>query len=181
MRRKVANHPGWSRIKTARFAVLRLEEECFSGPVSLFYVDEAANPLSVQYNGHQFCILNDGYSWLRHFLSVSQQHIFTTMFDPDGQVVQWFIDICLSHGTSSEGIPWWDDLYLDIAILPSGRTFVLDADELDEALSAGIISFQDHAGAWEEVHRLLELIYKRRFELMQIGARHRQELMPLLS
>ena len=183
MKRKVANPPGcpgWNRARTARFAALRLEEERFNGSVCLFYIDEAADPLSVQYNGHQVCILDDGCSWLRHF-PAAQQHVVTTMFDPDGQILQWIIDICLLHGTDSDGNLWWDDLYLDIVILPSGEVFVLDIDELDEAFVSGVISQQYHAGAWQEAQRLLDLIRADRFGLFQEGVRHRQQLIPLLG
>ena len=178
-RRKVANHPDWKRVKAARFAVLSLEEDYFSGRVSLFYIDSAVDPLEVQYDGHLLRILDDGYSWLRHF-PVGTQYIVTTMFAPDGQILQWFIDLCLSHGTTTEGIPWWDDLYLDVAILPSGQIFVLDADELDEALDKGIISAKDHSSMWQEAQRLIDLIREERLDVLGFSARHRQQLMPLL-
>jgi len=183
MKRKVANPPdcpGWKRIRTGRFAALRIDEEDFIGPVSLLYIDEAENPLSVQNNGHEVPILNHGYSWLRQLPS-AQEHVLTTMFDSDGQTLQWIIDICLTSGADSHGIHWWDDLYLDIAILPSGEVFVLDEDELDEALDAGAISKEYHSKAWQETNRLLDLIDKGRYDLMQKAVKHRRQLIPLLG
>lgn len=182
MKRKVANPPdcpGWKRVKAGRFAALLIEEEDFNGPVSLLQIDEASNPLSVQYDEHQVQILDDGNSWLRQLPS-AQEHVLTTMFDSGGQVLQWIIDICLDSGVDSNGNHWWDDLYLDIVVLPSGEVFVLDEDELGEALDAGIISKDYHAIAWKETNRLLDLIHEGRYDLMRTAIRHRHQLIPLL-
>ena len=178
-RRKVAHHPDWKRIKASRLSVLHLEEQHFRGVVALLYIDAVTEPFTVNYGGHPLCILDKGYSWLRHFPAGSQ-YILTTTFSPDGQILQWYIDLCQSHGVTDEGIPWWDDLYLDIAILPSGQLFVLDADELDEALDAGTISSKQHGEVCQEGQRLMDLIREERFELLGIGSRHRQQLVPLL-
>lgn len=142
-------------------------------------IDAVTTPLAVKYNGHPLCILDDGYSWLRHF-PVGSQYIMTTTFAPDGQILQWYIDLCQSHGVTAEGIPWWDDLYLDIALLPSGQLFVLDADELDEALDSGDISLKEHAEVSQEAQRLVELIREERFDLPRLAPRHWQQFMSLL-
>ena len=183
MKRKVANPPdcpGWKRVKAGRFAALHIEEEDFIGPVSLLYIDEAESPVSFQYDGHHVCILDDGYSWLRQLPS-TQRHVLTTMFDSDGQILQWIIDVCLTSGSDSGGIHWWDDLYLDIVILPSGEVFVLDEDELDEALDTAEISKEHHSWAWKETDRLLDLIHAGRYDLMETAIRHRHQLIPMLS
>lgn len=178
-RRKVAHHPDWQRIKASRLAVLDLDEKHFRGVVALLYIDEVTEPFSVSYDGQSLCILDQGYSWLRHF-PVGSQYIMTTTFSPDGQVLQWYIDLCQSHGVTEEGIPWWDDLYLDIAILPSGKLFVLDADELDEALDQGVISSKEHAAVCQEAQYLVELVREERFEILRVAEGHRRQLLPLL-
>ena len=178
-RRKVAHHPDWQRLKASRLAVLDLDERHFRGMAALLYIDAVTEPLSVSYGGQSLCILDQGYSWLRHFPADSQ-YIVTTTYSPDGQVLQWYIDLCQSHGVTEEGIPWWDDLYLDIAILPSGQLFVLDADELDEALDQGAISTKEHAAVCQEAQHLVELVREERFDLLKITDEHRRRLLPLL-
>lgn len=32
--------------------------------------------------------------------TINQHHSVTTMFDDKGQIVQWYIDICLANGVS---------------------------------------------------------------------------------
>lgn len=60
------------------------------------------------------------------------------MFDNKGNIVQWYIDICLKNGLD-RNIPWLDDLFLDIILLPSEEVIQKDADELEEAYLNGII------------------------------------------
>lgn len=37
-------------------------------------------------------------------------------------------------------MPYFDDLYLDVVLLPSGDMYLLDEDELEEAYANGNIS-----------------------------------------
>ncbi len=59
----------------------------------------------------------------------------TFMFDADGHVLQLWVDVCLDHGIDAAGLSWWDDLYLDIVVLPGGYLEMQDADELADALA----------------------------------------------
>jgi len=60
-----------------------------------------------------------------------KKHSITTMFDNNGKIVQWYIDVCLVNGVDNE-IPYLDDFYLDIILLPSGEVIQKDADKLKE-------------------------------------------------
>lgn len=46
----------------------------------------------------------------------------TTVFNEKGEVVQWYIDICNEIGIT-KGIPWYEDLILDLVVLPTGEVF----------------------------------------------------------
>ena len=79
------------------------------------------------------------------------------MFDLGGELVQWYIDISYQNGLSDEHIPWMDDLYLDIVVLPNGE----DADELEDALLNGSIDRSLYNLARQETARLHSLIKKK--------------------
>src|SRR5690606_38683525 len=117
------------------------------------------------YDGKKVCIVDDGYIWLKHF-PIEENHSLTTMFDSQGNIVQGYVDICIECGIEN-GIPWMDDLFLDIVILPTGEIIEKDADELNEALSGGIIDEVQYNIAWKEANRLLELISNNDFDLME--------------
>ena len=49
-----------------------------------------------------------------------------------------------AQGTDADGVPWFDDLYLDLVVKPDGFIHEDDRDELDEALRAGDITPAQH-------------------------------------
>jgi predicted RNA-binding protein associated with RNAse of E/G family len=77
------------------------------------------------------------------------------MVDAKGEVVQWYVDVCREHGLGPDGVPWWDDLYLDVVVRPTGEVLLLDEDELELALAAGYVTPAEYDLAWREARRLL--------------------------
>ncbi|GEM_PF-137659 len=179
-KRRRADRLKWQRIIARRFAVTRLETTAFTGAVTLLLLDEFGEPFYAQVDEQPCCVAATGYSWLQHF-PTRYQYTVTTMFDPDGNVVQWYIDICRQHGVDAEGIPWFEDLYLDVVASPAGTVRLLDADELEDALRAGIVSPHEYAAAWREARRLLAAIEQRSFPLLALSMLHRALLLQQLA
>ena len=176
VKRKSAERVTWRRIAKRQFSVLQLDNDEFSGTVTLLQILAVHEPLWMPLGGQAICIADAGYGWLQHF-PTSANHTVTTMFDASGQVVQWYIDICKAHGSDERGIPWYDDLYLDIMLAPGGVPELLDADELDAALAAGSITPDDWALAWREARQVLALLEHGPLPIMQLGAAHRRLLL----
>lgn len=128
----------------------------------------------LHYNKKSICIVDDGYMWLQQF-PLDKKHSVTTMFDANGEIVQWYIDICLCNGIENDR-PWMDDLFLDIVFLPSGEIVVKDADELEEALVNGRINKHLYNLAWDELNKLKILISENRFELIKLSKVHQNIL-----
>ena len=57
------------------------------------------------------------------------------MMDENGKVLLWYIDMTAKQGIDVDGVPYFDDLYLDLVVYPDGTIIVDDMDELEEALS----------------------------------------------
>ena len=47
-------------------------------------------------------------------------------------------------------MPYLEDLYLDIVLLPTGEIVLLDGDELIEALAKQVITQQEYDSAYSE-------------------------------
>ena len=94
------------------------------------------------------------------------------MFDANGNIVQWYIDVCLENGIDGD-IPWMDDLFLDIVLLPSGEVIQKDKDELDQALLSGIINKSIYNLACDEAKSITELINDSNFELLNLSNEHK--------
>ncbi len=180
MKRRLASRNPWPRILERRFTVQTISQPDYAGYVTLLCLDKVREPLWVTYQEQQFCIVDDGYSWLQQFPS-DTHYAVTTQFDAQGQVVQWYIDICLQHGVDQMGVPWWDDLFLDVIILPTGECQILDGEELDMALHSGMIDQAQHQLAWSEATKLVWAIEHNHFSLLALSLIQRSALLARLE
>lgn len=170
LKRKYGNHANWKRVLQKEYTALYIEGDEFKGHVTLLHIQEVTAPSSYRYGEKTVCIVDNGYSWLQHF-PIDQRYSLTTVFDAGGILVQWYIDICLQTGIEND-VPWMDDLYLDIVILPTGEVFQKDADELEEALSSGLISESLYELAWAEADRINDLIQNHNFDILEKSKEH---------
>jgi predicted RNA-binding protein associated with RNAse of E/G family len=153
LKRKRADRPDWRRVVQRDFHVKRMKTPTFQGMVTWLWIHRVTSPLVKTMGGHRLVLADDGYLWTQHFPEC-EKYVLTTMWNGRGEIVQFYVDICLRHGTDSKGVPWYDDLYLDLVLLPSGEWFVLDEDELDEAVQSGMVGREEADIAREEMNRL---------------------------
>lgn len=179
LKRKYGDRSDWGRVLNRKYAQTYLDTKGFNGYITLLEIEKVTEPLFANYSGKQICLVDEGYMWLQHF-PLDKNHSVTTMFDAKGNIVQWYIDICLEI-ECDEDIPWMDDLFLDIVVLPSGEVFHKDDDELEEALLAGVIDESLYALAREEARMLTDLIMNEKFELFQFSNKHREMLLDKLK
>jgi uncharacterized protein len=157
MKRKYADRSDWQRILEKEYRLVRCDLESFHGWVAEFKMIRVREPLFVISLGSSVCIADAGFTWL-HYLRDAANHVITEMRDSSGEVVQWYIDIVLEHGLDDRGVPYFDDLYLDVVVDPDFRLEIQDADELEDALNAGVISQAQFDLAWRETNRLVGLL-----------------------
>lgn len=172
MKRKRADRADWRRVTQRRFAVTHLDGPEFTGYVALLWIDGVRAPMRDVFFGRGVTVADVGYMWLQHLPSDGHA-IVTTMFDRDGQIVQWYVDIVADHGTGEDGVPWYDDLYLDVVALPTGEVAIVDGDELNAALRSGDIDEDYHEMAWSEALRVREAIRLGQFDLFRLAPAHR--------
>ena len=154
---KRADRPGWLRLRAQRFICQRIADDRVNGYATLLRMLEVAEPLWVPHHEQRICIADAGYAWLQLFPE-GANYTHTTMFDADGQPVQEYIDLVAEQGVDEDGIPWYDDLYLDIAWIPEGTPLLLDQEELEAAHTIGAITDEQYELARGEAARLLVAI-----------------------
>ncbi|GGF89725.1 hypothetical protein GCM10010916_03780 [Paenibacillus abyssi] len=154
---------------------MSMDDDEFKGLVTFYRIHELRDPLWKEYNGRRLCLADRGYLWMQHFPK-GEQFVVTTMFDDKGRVVQWYIDICKTQGLTDQQVPWFDDLFLDVVVLPSGEVFLLDEDELEDAVRNGDVSNKDAAMARKTAGRLLSSIRNGRFRYFTLSLKHRKTL-----
>jgi predicted RNA-binding protein associated with RNAse of E/G family len=155
MDRKYADRPDWSRVLKKSFKLDYICEKEFSGYVSAIYIDKVKAPLIKNIFGKEYCIVDDGYTWLQ-YLPTNGNYSITTMFNKNKEIVQWYFDIIKHQGVDDRSIPFFDDLYLDVVVLPSSEILLLDEDELKDALDKNEITKGDYDLAYKEAKMLME-------------------------
>jgi predicted RNA-binding protein associated with RNAse of E/G family len=165
---KRADRPGWPRLRARRFVCQRIGDENLSGYVTLLRMVEVAEPLWVTHHDQRVCIADAGYSWLQIFPE-GASHTHTTMFDAEGQPVQDYIDMVAEQGVAEDGIPWYDDLYLDIAWIAESAPLLLDQEELEAARAIGAITQEQYDLARGEAAQLLVALTLGDYRLPEIA------------
>lgn len=117
--------------------------------------------------------------WLQLYPS-GENYTVTTMFDHTGMVVQWYIDICHEQGIDVKG-PWWDDLYLDIIVLPSGDYFLVDEEELEEALLTGQINHEKYELAKAVAKEVMNDLKENNMNILNMVIDYKNDLVELLK
>lgn len=157
MKRKYADKANWTRVSKKEFKLTYVEDSQFKGYLSMIKICKIKYPLIKVMNNQQYNIADDGYIWLNH-IPVDKHYAITTMFNNNGEIVQWYFDVTKKVGVNDQGIPYFDDLYLDVVILPSNEILLLDEDELEEALRNKDITEDDYKLAYEEAEGIIKNI-----------------------
>ncbi len=164
IKKRYADRRDWRRITQRHYVHEQVENKVFKGHVTLLQLIEVTSPLDVRYGDETIRIADAGYVWVQQFPS-DAHHAVTSMFDATGQLVQTYFDICLRTGVE-DGRIYWEDLFLDLIVLPSGQVLLIDTDELEAAQEQGIISQAENALAWAEAKRLQKQLQNGTFPLV---------------
>ncbi|MGL4760794.1 MAG: DUF402 domain-containing protein [Sarcina sp.] len=144
------------KILEKRFKFIKREDDDFNGYIGYLNVDKAYKTLIGNVCGKDRSLLKNGHSWLQ-WLEEDKNYSVIAIFDENKVLIEWYIDIILSQGLDSDGIPYYDDLYLDVVIFPTdGASTFLDEDELLDALEKGIITKKDYDLAYKVGNHLLD-------------------------
>jgi len=100
-------------------------------------------------------VCDNGVRWLS-ILPQDDYYCITAMMNEQEEILLWYIDMIASQGIDSDGVPYFDDLYLDLVVYPNGTILVDDMDELEDALSKKDITQEQFELALETSKRLQE-------------------------
>lgn len=134
----------------------RIDDDSFCGYVCYIKIKDVQRPLVVNNGISQICIKDENYEWFEVYPDNSQYTI-TIMFDDKNNLIEWYFDISKNVGIEN-GIPFEDDLYLDMIITPTGEMLVIDENELQDAFNNGEITQEDLESAYQTL-KLLENKY----------------------
>lgn len=175
MKIKSSERLDWPRVLARHFVAQRIDSADYHGYATLLRLDEVSEPLYVPFGQERVCIADRGYDWVQHFPD-GAPYVQLAAFNEQGELVQWYIDIVGRTGIDERGVPWYEDLYLDIVVSPLGETLLLDIDELDEALRLGEVTSSQYDFAWRQASSLLDALDFDLFPLLWLSDVHHEQL-----
>lgn len=85
----------------------------------------------------------------------------------DGSLLYWYCDVVDYEYDEVTNSLTVTDLLADVVIFPDGHMKVVDLDEMADALDKGLITPQLLSKALRQLHDLLTIIYRDKFERLQ--------------
>ncbi len=160
LKKRYADKSVNNRVQKSNQNMLTVNDKKFTGDVYFYDFIEVKNKMMIS-NGK--CILDNGYKWLE-FYDYNSKIKLSAIYNEKSEIVEWYFDIAREIG-KEHGIPYEDDLYLDVVVTPSGEIKLLDEDELKEAYDRLEISKKDYDMAYAEANKLMELLEENKKEL----------------
>ena len=145
---------------------IRVDEVLFKGYACYLKLQNIEKPLIVNNGKENICIRDNNYEWIEVYPENGKSAI-TIMYDDRGNLIEWYFDVSKKIGVEN-GIPYEDDLYLDMIITPNGEKIVIDEDELLEALQKGDITQEDVNDAYNTLRELENKYVNNMSELIKL-------------
>ena len=141
----------WTRVRAKEQIILPFSCKDRKGKISLLKMLDVSEPFRRVYGGEEIVLAADGYYWLQ--LALEGEHAwFTVMFDDHGNLLQIYVDVTNGNDTDKDN-PTFEDLFLDYVVY-GDTVYELDRNELEDAYSSGVISYEQYQTALSEGEKL---------------------------
>ena len=153
MKRSRLSYDEWKCIISKDIFGRRVNSELLNGYIGLIDIKEVSEAQIWKFNGEDIVVCDKGRKWLS-ILPQDDWYCITAMMDGEGNILLWYIDMIANQGIDADGVPYFDDLYLDLVVYPDGTIVVDDMDELEDALLEKDITQEQYNLAIETSNRL---------------------------
>ena len=154
IRKKHMDRREWYSASDRDFACIYHRDNCFRGGVGLLTFTGLKEPESVDSPEGPLCIADNGYQWLE-LVPEDGHFALTAMFRGD-TLFEQYTDITLRNEVAENGDAAFYDLLLDVVVLSDGTPRILDREELEEALSGGVITREEYDLALRTADRVVD-------------------------
>lgn len=134
MRKKYADYPNWKEVEEKKYINKYFNNKEFQGNISLLTVVKVNEKITKIKDGKKVVVIDDNFKKLEIYPENNKNIAVCVSLNNKDEIINWFFDIAANSSLSESGVPYIDDLYLDIILYPSGEIKIEDEDELKEAL-----------------------------------------------
>ncbi len=152
IKKRFISRPDWKRILTREYSEKIVSLGDMRAAVGVLRIGGVSEPFRADVCGRTMVLADRGYTWVE-LLPDGRNWCLTAMYDPSGSMLQFYFDVTKRNVTDAPA--HFFDLFLDVTVDPDGRAKLLDADELGEALTEGIISQAEYDLAQHEADAIL--------------------------
>ena len=154
---KIMSRSHWPRVIDKDYTYMMVDDQFCKGAVGLIKINEIDRPATKVYDTIPIRIIDKGYYWLQ-IGPENHNYWITVMYNELEEIVQYYFDITDTNTILDNGESWFYDLILDIVVLPDGKRFLLDEDELSEALRDNIITRKQYDKAYLTANNIMKEI-----------------------
>ncbi len=112
-----------------------------------------------KFEAHGKLIFDSGFSKLQLF-APGKKYVLTAIYDRDDNLVELYFDIAKKVGMSKDGIPYQEDMYIDVVVYGENDTEIIDEEELKAAFEKGEITEKEYKGALRYAKKVCNVFSK---------------------
>lgn len=180
LEKKYISKENWKRVIKRETSYMELNHNEFQGEAYLIKVKEVKEPLYKVYEKRNIKLLDNGYYWLQLAIK-NKNYWITAMYDNKKQLIQYYIDITKENIIKTKGKSFFYDLFLDIVQLSNKKIYLLDEDELLDALNNKIIDKDTFDLAYKEAESIEEQLKKNSFKPIKICKEYLEKLSAIIK
>jgi len=145
-------------ILKKKFKIMDVNYNEFNGKISLIDIEDLKKDFkATRPDGTEEVIISRNYKIMTYFPN-NETYCMTVMYDNNWKLLQWYFDIERYKCKYDLGIPYSEDLYLDVVVLPNGKFYTLDEEELKQALNNNLISKDEYNMAYVTMNKIILMI-----------------------
>lgn len=92
------------------------------------------------------------------FYSTKRKYVLIAGFKPDDTFNDFYVDISRGVGIGEDGIPYQDDLYIDVRVYSNGVAEIVDEDEFKEALDKGLVTEEEYKKGYRLARKIAKIL-----------------------
>ena len=162
LKKRYADRFVGGKVKDLFYKIEPVTSDKFNGDICYYNFKKVINKIIIP-NGET--ILDNGYKWLE-FYDYNSKIKLTAMYNEKNEIIEWYFDIARQIGKEN-GVPFEDDLYLDVVINKDEEIILLDEEELEEAYRRLEITKEDYDNAYKIAYDLIEKLKVKKDKLKE--------------